>query len=76
MAFLTGKIRRKLGPSALHKYDIQFFNIDHCDICRVQVWPSKEFVFWDNHFFCRVDNSTRSLTCEEFLKYLKNKGMI
>jgi DNA modification methylase len=74
--FLSQKIQKKLGPAAMHKYDIQFFNIDQCDICRIEVKTSKEPVFWEHHFYSRIDSRSVSLTCAQFLAFLKNRGLL
>jgi len=74
--FLSHKINQKLSASSLHRYRIQFFTLNQCEICQIEVESSKEIVFWNEECYVRVNNQSKPLNAEQFFSYLKNKGMV
>lgn len=75
---LTHEIESKISKEFVTRVDVQFYNLEGKDICRVKVNFGNEPIFVkegnDNEvFYIRLQNSTRFLSIRDAVKYIKQK---
>jgi hypothetical protein len=71
--YLHSIILQTCGTSMVRLYTVSFLTIDHKDVCRISVSPSKTAIFVTedkaNVFYARQGNTTRTLETTELVKY-------
>jgi adenine-specific DNA-methyltransferase len=69
--YLNNKIRAELGASIISRYIISFHVINDCTICRIDITPSAEPIFYQRKFYIRNNNQSIDLVAEEFYRVLQ-----
>ncbi len=74
--WLTDLFDNSIGKPALANISVAFEEVDGCDICRIDVGPSRKPVYargkQTKDFFVRLNNGTRSLDVEEAFDYISS----
>lgn len=72
--WLTDLLDNCIGKPALANVLLSFEEVDECDVCRVEVRPSRKPVYarskQSKDFYVRLNNGTRSLDIEDAFNYI------
>lgn len=68
--YLEDKIKKLLGTMVALNCRITFYNIDSCDICMIEIKPSRQLVFFKDDFYIRSGNSKTKINNKIFYNYL------
>jgi DNA modification methylase len=71
--FLNDKIKSECGGIVIGNYKLKFFTINSCTICKIEVYPSPNPVFYEGDFYVRNNNQSLKLKSEDFYEYQRKR---